>query len=334
MNKAFVFYHALCIDGYAAAATMWRAFPDATYRAIHYGEPLPLDGVTKGDTLYFVDFAPPPEEITTLSELQPARIVILDHHASMIDAYANADCPEFQAVLKGAHVELTLDKTRSGAGLTWEHLYPDTPLPYVLACVQDRDLWQFKLPGSRDFYDYFVLFLNKPFSEFNKLVDAIGVARQVGQDNDWGVRHGDLVFSGTLSAMAVQDVEEKVNVLKEKRDVEIQFHLDNCLTEWPFGDSGKLAVVNCHRPITSELSDRIKDSYDVVACYFHRKMGSMVSLRSKEYNVRFLAEKLGGGGHKNAAGVEMKFAITPETLAAMLFDADKELSTASEVENG
>jgi oligoribonuclease NrnB/cAMP/cGMP phosphodiesterase (DHH superfamily) len=321
VNKAFVFYHALCIDGYAAAATMWRAFPDATYRAIHYGEPLPLDGVTKGDTLYFVDFAPPPEEITTLSELQPARIVILDHHASMIDAYGNADCPEFQAVLKGAHVELTLDKTRSGAGLTWEHLYPDTPLPYVLACVQDRDLWKFALPDSRDFYEYFILFLNKPFAEFNRLVDDVGVVR-------------DGVFGSPLSATAYLGLKEASEALKEKRDVEIQFHLDNCLTEWPFGDSGKLAVVNCHRPITSELSDRIKDSYDVVACYFHRKMGSMVSLRSKDYNVRYLAEKLGGGGHKNAAGVEMKFAITPETLAAMLFDADKELSTASEVENG
>jgi oligoribonuclease NrnB/cAMP/cGMP phosphodiesterase (DHH superfamily) len=321
VNNFFVFYHALCIDGFAAAATLWRALPSATYRPVHYNSPLPLEGVGQGDTLYFVDFAPPPEEISNLAKLEPARVVILDHHASMVDAYAKADCPEFQAVLRAANVELTLDGTRSGAGLTWAHLYPDTPLPYVLACVQDRDLWQFKLPDSRDFYEFFILFLNKPFSEFNRLIDDVGVVN-------------DGVFSSTMGATAYLGVKEASEALKEKRDVEIQFHLDNCLTEWPFGDSGKMAVVNCHRPITSELCDRIKDSYDVVACYFHRKMGSMVSLRSKDYNVRFLAEKLGGGGHANAAGVELFFAITPETLAAMLFDANKELHAASEAENG
>lgn len=321
MNKIWVFYHALCIDGFAAAATLWRALPQATYRPVHYGTALPVDGVGKGDTLYFVDFAPAPAEIETLAKLEPGRVVILDHHASMIDAYSQADCPEFQAVLQRANVELTLDGTRSGTGLTWAHLYPDTPLPYVLACVQDRDLWKFELKDSRDFYEYFILFLNKPFAEFNRLVDDVGVVA-----ND--------VFGTSENAMAYLSVKEASEALKDKRDVEIQFHLDNCLTEWPFGDCGKLAVVNCHRPITSELCDRIKDSYDVVACYFHRKTGSMVSLRSKDYSVRHLAEQLGGGGHKNAAGVELSFAITPETLAAMLFDANKELHAASEAENG
>ena len=321
MNNFFVFYHALCIDGFAAAATLWRALPKATYRAVHYGTPLPLEGVEQGDTLYFVDFAPAPAEIANLAKLQPARVVILDHHASMIDAYAAADCPEFQAVLRSANVELTLDGTRSGAGLTWAHLYPDTPLPYVLACVQDRDLWKFTLPDSRAFYEYFILFLNKPFSEFNQLVDSVGIVH-------------DGIFATSMGASAYLGLKDITEALVEKREVEIQFHLDNCLTEWPFGDSGKLAVVNCHRPITSELCDHIKDSYDVVACYFHRKNGSMVSLRSKDYNVRFLAEQLGGGGHKNAAGVELGFAITPETLAAMLFDANKELYAASEAENG
>lgn len=320
MNNVFVFYHALCIDGFAAAATLWRALPQAIYRPVHYSEPLPLEGVGAGATLYFVDFAPPPAEIQTLAALNPGRVVILDHHASMLDAYRQADCPEFQAVLQQANVELTLDGTRSGTGLTWAHLYPDTPLPYVLACVQDRDLWKFELKDSRDFYEYFILFLNKPFAEFNRMVDDLGVVT-------------DGIFGSPLAASAYLGVKEASEALKEKRDVEIQFHLDNCLTEWPLGDSGKLAVVNCHRPLTSELCDRVKDSYDVVACYFHRKTGSMVSLRSKAYNVRFLAEQLGGGGHKNAAGVELNFTITPETLAAMLFDADKQLNPASEVEN-
>jgi oligoribonuclease NrnB/cAMP/cGMP phosphodiesterase (DHH superfamily) len=147
------------------------------------------------------------------------------------------------------------------------------------------------------------------------------------------VQADGLVFEGTLQAMAYQAVQESCETLARKRDLDIEFAMENCLTEWPLGEY-RVAIINCHRSITSEMCDRIKDSYDVVATYFHKHRGSMVSLRSKSYDVATLAEKLGGGGHRNAAGVNLQFSITPEVLASMLHDAQTSLLVESEVKNG
>ena len=49
---------------------------------------------------------------------------------------------------------------------------------------------------------------------------------------------------------------------------------------------------------------------DVTLLFYETEDGdTKVSLRSKEYDVNKLAQKFGGGGHKNAAGVLSKRSI-------------------------
>ena len=41
--------------------------------------------------------------------------------------------------------------TRSGAGMAWDFFHPMIPRPLFIDYIEDRDLWQWKLPYSREF---------------------------------------------------------------------------------------------------------------------------------------------------------------------------------------
>lgn len=41
------------------------------------------------------------------------------------------------------------DNNRSGALLAWDHFFPDSPPPQTLLYIQDRDLWKWELPHSK-----------------------------------------------------------------------------------------------------------------------------------------------------------------------------------------
>ncbi len=47
-------------------------------------------------------------------------------------------------------LSVSFDTKRSGARIAWERYFPGQPLPPVVAYVEDRDLWQWRLPASRE----------------------------------------------------------------------------------------------------------------------------------------------------------------------------------------
>ena len=62
---------------------------------------------------------------------------VLDHHATAAEDLAGLPF-------------VTIDLDRSGAVLAWEHFHPGRPVPLLLRYVQDRDLWRWALPRSRE----------------------------------------------------------------------------------------------------------------------------------------------------------------------------------------
>src|SRR5690606_35880403 len=43
-----------------------------------------------------------------------------------------------------------IDQQRSGAGIAWDFFHPGVPRPALVNHVEDRDLWRFALPGTRE----------------------------------------------------------------------------------------------------------------------------------------------------------------------------------------
>lgn len=141
--KTYVFYHAHCADGFASAFAAWLALgeEDVTYTAVTYDAPMPA--VEDGSRVFILDFSwpnlePAREALTAL--FRRTRLLVIDHHPV---AKELADLPF-----------VVFDNEKSGCVLTWEYfarqhrLHPNV-IP-LLRYIQDRDLWQWRLPDSRE----------------------------------------------------------------------------------------------------------------------------------------------------------------------------------------
>jgi len=132
-NRPLVIYHQHCLDGFGAAFAAWKRFgDDAEYRPASYTD-TPPDLTGRDVTL--VDFTWPRAALTQL-EAQARSILVLDHHKT---------AEEDLRGLSFAH----FDQSKSGAVLAWEHWHGQ-PLPELIRYIQDKDLWEWKLPESAE----------------------------------------------------------------------------------------------------------------------------------------------------------------------------------------
>ena len=201
--------------------------------------------------------------MTKLYHRQSARIRLLDHHKSVME--------ELQGRVHGCH----FDMTRSGAVLAWNFFKPFEKLPALLAYLQDRDLWQWKLPHSR----------------------AVNAALQVTP----------LDFE-IWSALEISSLRKQGEPLVSQMERQISLILETADVVEIDGVSVPSAETE---ELTSETAERlleINPNAPFVAIYHHStnqdgKPVTKYSLRSAgRADVSDVAKRLGGGGHPNAAG--------------------------------
>lgn len=267
MNKPLVIYHGNCLDGFGAAYAAQRHFlamgVEADYFAASHGEPMPQ---CDGREVYVVDFSFKRQEMKALCAAA-ARVTVLDHHIS-----AQEDLDGLEA--EYANLEVVFDMSRSGAVITWEYFHPQ-PVPALLLHVQDQDLWQFKLDGTRDIN---AALMSYPF-EF-ALWDEVANSAQ---------RFTTLLREG-----------EAINRFRREM-------IDSYRERAVMGQIAgfEVPIVNCPRAITSELVGELSEGHPFAAGYQDKGSKRSWSLRSSRNggaDVAKVAALFGGGGHKNAAG--------------------------------
>ena len=89
-----------------------------------------------GSRLFILDFSYPRETILELQRTHES-VILLDHHKTAAE--------ELQGV---PHCHI--DQSHSGAYLAWQYANPSEKPPGLILYVQDRDLWEWKLPNSRE----------------------------------------------------------------------------------------------------------------------------------------------------------------------------------------
>jgi hypothetical protein len=106
----------------------------------------PLDrmpvGLARGRHLLLLDITLEASLRQLVEEAETA--VVCDHHESargLLGGLA-AEYPN--------KLSVNFDTKRSGARIAWERFFPKQPLSPVVAYVEDRDLWQWRLPASRE----------------------------------------------------------------------------------------------------------------------------------------------------------------------------------------
>lgn len=260
-----VFYHANCSDGFSSAWVAWKKFGDSSvYVPVQHGTPFPL--MPEDKEVYMVDIIPA-EEVLKEIILKNKVVIAIDHHATN---------QEKIALIPGAKFDLT----KSGAVLTWEYFFPNTPVPKLLQYVQDMDLWQWKLPQSKEIISYLDLF-DFDFETWNQL--AVDM-------EDSTIREG-FVKQGSL----IENYENK----------EVEKIIKNNAQLVLFEGFKVLAVnsSNLHSKIGNEL---VIKNPPIGIIWQQRSDKISISLRSDgTVSVGELAKKYGGGGHPKSAGFEI-----------------------------
>jgi oligoribonuclease NrnB/cAMP/cGMP phosphodiesterase (DHH superfamily) len=269
-----IIYHESCVDGWLAAYLMFRSrkefFPndETTMLSAQYGDDPPC--FPPGANVYILDFSYPRDVMVDINA-RAGKVVVLDHHKT-----AEKEC-------KGLDF-CTFDMTKSGAMLTWEYLVGEGYLPdipgtrlnpnFIVQYVQDRDLWEWKLPDSKEVnaalrsYRYSI-------EDWDKLIHT---------SKEWLISEGR-----ALLRYRSQMVETHVNRAKE---IELAGH--------------KILAVCCTTDIVSEVAGELAKNRDFGVCYFDIPGYRVYSLRSRgDFDVAEFAKKFGGGGHKGAAGFRL-----------------------------
>ena len=246
-----VLYHADCADGFGAAWALWKKYPDARYIPVKHGQPPPegLDGAH----VMMVDFSYRREVIEQLAQ-SAASLLILDHHVTAQAALAGLPYAYF-------------DVKKSGAVLAWEWAHAE-PVPWLLQYVQDKDLWQWRLPDSR---------------EMNAALASYPFDFQVWE----GLTRDVLKVEGRAILRRDHSLIDKI----VEESVLVEFE----------GET----VPAVYSPVmTSQIGERLCQGFPFCLIWHERDGLRYFSLRSKPgtADVSALASRYGGGGHVNAAG--------------------------------
>lgn len=272
-------YHGNCADGFGAAWVVRKYFDgDVDFHPGVYGQAPP---VVTGRHVIIVDFSykrPVLEEMAKSAK----SITVLDHHKTAQEDLAglpDAMMP-FMAPSPGIHV--WFDMNRSGAGMAWDYYFPDAPRPKLIDHIEDRDLWRFRLIGTREVQA--ALF---SYSYDFDLWDAIMSQMDVEQGVEEFRAEGRAIDRKML-----KDIAEILGVAT--RDMVI--------------GGVKVPVVNLPYTMASEAAGKLAENAPFAAAYFDAKDGRKFSLRSRGEggaDVSAIAKLYGGGGHRNAAGFTM-----------------------------
>ena len=310
MTKPLCIYHGNCADGFTAAWAVWKRFGDAWdyHPGIYQNDP---PDVSRRDVV-LVDFSYKREVLRDLGR-KARSVLVLDHHKSAADDLAeDKSTGSGPAVLRVddwtgaltwerhqqnvsqdemegapfANIYAFFDMHRSGAGIAWDFFNPHVGRPALVNYAEDRDLWRFRLPNSRE-ANAFIFAHEYRFNEWDMLALSFDHALE------------KVIAAGSaIERKHHKDVAELTAALK--RRMNIAGH-DVWVASLPY-------------TLTSDAGHLMATGEPFAACYWDTPDGRVFSLRSTDdgMDVSEIAKLFGGGGHRNAAGFRLPHGVSPQ----------------------
>ena len=278
MKRPLVIYHGNCADGFSAAWCFWKKYGiDCDYIAGVYQQDPP--DVT-GRDVFLVDFSYKSNVVERMLD-EANTVTLIDHHKTAIEGLRE---------LKERHISTNgngrgdrfgwyCDLDRSGATLAWDYLFPGDPRPLLLAHVEDRDLWRFKLDGTREIQAF--LFSHEySFELWDKLMDA--------------------KYPELLEMAAAGEAIER------KHHKDIAELLGVCARRMTIGGHD-VPVASLPYTMVSDAAHEMAKGEPFSACYWDTADGRVFGLRATNEgaDVSEIATQYGGGGHAKSAGFKV-----------------------------
>lgn len=272
-KRIICIYHHPCVDGFAAAWSMryWMPKAEIEFMPMKYGMPAPD---VKDRIVYVLDFSFDRE--TTAKMLAEAAVfIMLDHHKSAMENLVGLDDTR-----RG---RINLDMNHSGAALAWDFFSHGIRRPPLIDHIEDRDLWRFKLPGTREIN---AALFSYPY---------------------------DFEVWDQLMSVDVERLREEGVAIERKHFKDID-ELVTASMRWMRIGGEVVPVANVPYTMSSDACRTLlkRRPAPFSACYQDQVQGRVFSLRSEDdgADVSFIAslyehDGSRGGGHHHAAGFTM-----------------------------
>lgn len=283
-NNAVIFYHANCVDGFAAAHVIEQHILRDLAQVpilvpVQYGQvetPEQFDALygdmLKDAEVFIVDFSFPPSVMDHIAKTAQ-KTYWLDHHKTAFEEM-KFNINKRYDLWAGPNFYLVLDNSKCGAMLAWEFVHGvGAEAPDFIKVVDDYDRWVFQYPQTKDAQMYI---------------------RSYSMDR--------LAFD-SLMLMSMDEMAQAGGMMRQYYSAQLEAHKKR---EWMdiylYGEHGY--ALNADAAFSSELGHFLAEQSGTFGAVYQVE-GSLLkfSLRScGDYDVSALAKKFGGGGHKNAAG--------------------------------
>lgn len=275
--KPLCIYHGNCADGFTSAWIVRKALSgNVDFHAGVYQD-APPD--VSGRDVFIVDFSYKRPVLEAMGNVARS-ITVLDHHKTAAeDLRGLPTVPDWFTIggMPMTGVTALYDMERSGAGITWDYFFSG-PRPTLVNHVEDRDLWRFALPNTREIQAN-VFSYPYDFKVWDELM-----ARPIGE----------LIEEGkAIERKHFKDINELVGVVTRRMTI----------------GGYTVPVANLPYTLTSDAGHKLAQGEPFAGCYWDTPTGRVFSLRSTDdgMDVSAIAKQYGGGGHAHASGFRVPY---------------------------
>ena len=268
--KPLCIYHGNCADGFGAA-WVFKNYADREFD-FHAGVYQDAPPDCTGRDVYLVDFSYKRAVVEEILK-GATRVVLIDHHKSALEDLA--------PLIESKRIEALTSLEHSGAVLAWQWFHGNfVDPPQLLKHIEDRDLWRFLLPNTREIQAN-VFSYPYDFDVWEKLVnsDMAELAKE----------------GAAIERKHFKDIAELVKV---------------CRREMMIGGI-VVPVASLPYTLTSDAGHLMATEHQskIGACYWDTPQGRNFSLRSTDDGpyVSESANQYGGGGHAHASGFRVPY---------------------------
>lgn len=279
-------YHNKDLDGYCSGAIVKRKYPDAIMLGWDYGMPLPFEeSEVIGHHLILIDISFPMAKMFELA-VTAESLTWIDHHISAIKEY-KAFPPE---AIGGENIIAVLEDGISACEGGWKYLFPDVEMPTAVKLVGEYDTWR-----NQDKFRWDNAIL--PFQFGMRMFCSSPETFPTQLFDDYVIVTNNPVYKIINDGKLILSYQKTQNERACKSSFEIEFE-------------GLRAVCLNNGGANSQVFDSVYDEskHDIMIPFFFTGKHWTFSLYTtkNEVDCSVIAKNKGGGGHKKAAGFQLK----------------------------
>lgn len=262
-----VLYHANCFDGFCAAWVANQKLQCAEFVPVQYGQDPPD---VNGRQVYILDFSYKRNVLLGMAKVAKS-LVVIDHHKTAQEELTDVHADNLTCIF---------DMNKSGGRLAWEYFFPKNKSNWLVDYMEDRDLWRWRLQSSK---------------EINAFIASYEPSFKLW--NDWSARAINLSAWDDFVLQGEAIVRYQDKLAKSLCDKATETEIDGY----------KILAVNT-ACLISEVGGKLAKGRPFGATWYSVDGEKQWSLRSTDdgVDVGQVAEKFGGGGHRNSAAFREK----------------------------